>query len=261
MIYLTNISATQLRFSLTNRPNRKSVVDAMPVADSAFTTVVVDLAANATTSVTDDYFSAVIEAQRVVGGSAVLTVAFSPPVNSFGFAHNFGAVEAKVANGILTAVTDLQLAAPVNAATAQPKTPRNVTVTTVDAGGANLAGTVTITGLSAVGATQTETITVVAGVSLIAGVKAWAKITNIAWTFGATGAAGDTIAVGTGDVLGVPIFGTTLVLSKVLEDGADVPVVAQANATYNTYSPTATPNATKIFQIWGSYRAGNTVLS
>lgn len=173
------------------------------------------------------------------------------------FQVNYGAPSAKDAQGdnIVSTVTDLS--ATVSTAltiAAQPITPRNLLVALSDAAGSDLAGSITVVGTNAAGVSQTETFTVVAGTGSYTGAKAFATITSIHYNFGTTGAAADTLKIGDGDILGLPIVGTNFVPTKIIENGADVTVAsARYDSVNNTYKPATAPDGTKLFQIWGTY--------
>jgi len=110
----------------------------------------------------------------------------------------------------------------------QPGIPRNITVTVTAGATADTLGTVTITGTNYDDEEITETITPVAG-SAIAGTKAFKTVTTVVgagWTIDAVEGTNDTIKVGTGNELGLPlslnsateimlgILGTTIVATN-----------------------------------------------
>jgi len=91
--------------------------------------------------------------------------------------------------------------------TAQPGIPRNITITVTAGATADTIGTVTITGTNYNDEEITETITPVAG-SAIAGTKAFKTVTTVVgsgWVIDAVEGTNDTIKVGTGNELGLPL--------------------------------------------------------
>lgn len=98
------------------------------------------------------------------------------------------------------AITGTGASQDISTAITNPDYGRNTTITTTN--NAAPSGNVTITGNLADGTTaQTDVITIVAG-STALGVKAFVTVTNINVPAGVTAA--DTVAVGIGDVIGIP---------------------------------------------------------
>jgi hypothetical protein len=127
-----------------------------------------------------------------------------------------GAPIAASANRIVTS-TNMQNAAYTIAA--QPDVPRNITVTQTAAGTTDTSGTVTVVGTDIGGNALTEVITPVAG-SAVAGVNAFAHVTSVTgagWAENmASTATIDTITVGVGNLIGLPVSiqgAPTIVLS------------------------------------------------
>ena len=90
---------------------------------------------------------------------------------------------------------------------AQPDVPRNITVTVTAGGTADTMGTITVTGTNAIGQVITEAIVPVAG-STVAGLKAFKTVTSVVgvgWVIDAVEGTKDTIKIGVGTVLGLPI--------------------------------------------------------
>jgi len=90
---------------------------------------------------------------------------------------------------------------------AQPDVPRNITVTVTAGGTVDTMGTITVTGTNAIGQVISEVITPVAG-SAVAGLKAFKTVTSVVgagWVIDAVEGTKDTIKVGVGTVLGLPI--------------------------------------------------------
>jgi len=90
---------------------------------------------------------------------------------------------------------------------AQPEVPRNITVTATAGATADTLGTVTITGTNYDDEVISEVITPVAG-SAVAGTKAFKSVTTVVgagWAIDAVEGTNDTIKVGTGNELGLPL--------------------------------------------------------
>lgn len=90
---------------------------------------------------------------------------------------------------------------------AQPDVPRNITVTATAGGTADTMGTILVTGTNVDGDVITETLTPVAG-STVAGAKAFktvASVVGAGWVIDAVEGTNDTITVGVGNLLGLPI--------------------------------------------------------
>jgi len=90
---------------------------------------------------------------------------------------------------------------------AQPEVPRNITVTATAGATADTPGTVTITGTNYDDEVISEVITPVAG-SAVAGTKAFKSVTTVVgagWAIDAVEGTNDTIKVGTGNELGLPL--------------------------------------------------------
>ena len=90
---------------------------------------------------------------------------------------------------------------------AQPDVPRNITVTSTAVGTADTMGTITVVGTDADGQPISEVITPVSG-SLVAGLKAFkmvVSVTGAGWVVDAVEATKDTVIVGIGTALGMPI--------------------------------------------------------
>lgn len=131
--------------------------------------------------------------------------------------------------------------------------PRNLTAT----GSAGSDHVVTVTGTDEYGEVLVESLTL-SGTSVIQGKKAFKTVTGVAV---ATGAADDTLDLGFGDVLGLPVNlpGTGLVIAE-MESGAKATagtlvaaVSSAATATTGdvrgTYDPNSACDGTKSFQL------------
>ena len=90
---------------------------------------------------------------------------------------------------------------------AQPDVPRNITVTSTAVGTADTMGTITVVGTDADGQPLTEVVAPISG-QLVAGAKAFktvASVTGAGWVIDAVEGTKDTIIVGIGTALGMPI--------------------------------------------------------
>jgi hypothetical protein len=172
---------------------------------------------------------------------------------------NLGAPDTLDADGILDGVTatDSVQAYDVDdfkaGFTGTLDVPRNLTI--VGSAGAN--HVVTVTGTDVHGQVMVENLTVNADTP-VAGKKAFKTVTTVSV---AAGASGDTIDLGWGDVLGLPVFlpGAAHIL-KELQDGAAASagttvagVSTAATATTGdvrgTYDPNAAADGAKVFKL------------
>ena len=130
---------------------------------------------------------------------------------------------------------------------AQPDIPRNVTVTVTAGDTADTMGTVVVVGTDINGNALTETITPVAG-STVAGTKAFKTVTSVTgagWVIDGSEGTNDTITVGVGNLLGLPILiaaaancrlgivGTALVTPTTAAGTIDGCTVDLSAGTYN----------------------------
>ena len=132
---------------------------------------------------------------------------------------------------------------------AQPEVPRNITVTATAGATADTLGTITITGTNYEDEVISEVITPVAG-SAIAGTKAFKTVTTVVgagWVIDAVEGTNDTIKVGTGNELGLPLVldSTTEIIMGVL--GVTI------TATNPTVANPATLEGTTIDMSAGTY--------
>ena len=148
--------------------------------------------------------------------------------------------------GIITQKATLQTAGTATVA-AQPDVPRNLVVTLVDNAGADLAGSVTITGVGIDGAGVSEVFIVVAGTVSYVGSKVFAKVTSVAFDFGATATVTvDTLDVGQGAKLGL---GVGCQIIKLVSNGTEE-VASAVDATNGSFTPTTAPDGSKDFEVW-----------
>jgi len=134
---------------------------------------------------------------------------------------------------------------------AQPEVPRNITVTSTAVGTADTMGTITITGTNYDDEVITEEIVPVSG-STVAGIKAFKTVTTVVgagWVVDGDEKTADTIIVGTGNELGLPLVLDTItnVIMGVL--GTTI------TATNPTVGTPATIEETTIDMSSGTYDA------
>jgi hypothetical protein len=132
----------------------------------------------------------------------------STDVDKLGLDRKFiGHFQASAANAIAESATSVHAAITltasaqtVTAAITSPAIPRNVSITGSAAG---IAGNVTVTGTNYNGDTITEVIAL-SGTSTVVGNKAFATVVSIALP-AKTNSSGDTVSIGTGSKLGLPV--------------------------------------------------------
>lgn len=130
---------------------------------------------------------------------------------------------------------------------AQPDVARNITVSATAGATADTMGTILVTGTNIEGKPITETLTPVAG-STVAGAKAFktvASVVGAGWAIDGAEATNDTITVGVGGVLGLPILiaaaancrlgvvGTTLVTPTTTAGAIESCTVDISGGTFN----------------------------
>lgn len=103
----------------------------------------------------------------------------------------------------ITVSVDMKVGAYLLAA--QPDVPRNITATRTVVGAADTPGTIVIVGTDYAGAAITETITVGAHGVTVAGTKAFSTVTSVTGAGWVIADAADTITVGVGVAVGLPI--------------------------------------------------------
>lgn len=170
-----------------------------------------------------------------------------------GFAH-LGAVAAATTTG---KITQKDLNGVADGATCagivQPDVPRNVKLTITDGNASISAYSITVAGKAADGTTITENFTFADGLTP-AGSKVFASITSVTIDSIVGDGAGDTLDMGFGSKLGVPVmYGATgLVVTNLQVDGT-VEAASATDTTNNSFTPTTAPNGTKIFRVWFGY--------
>lgn len=165
-----------------------------------------------------------------------------------------GAVPAATTTG---AITQKSLSGISNGDTAsiiaQPKTPRNVKVTITDGNSSISAYSLTIAGKAPDGTTISETFTFADGLTPT-GSKIFASITSVTWNSGTGNGASDTLDLGYGSKLGVPVpYGAQgLVITSLLSNGT-IEAASATDQTNNSFTPTTAPDGAKLFFVWFGY--------
>lgn len=165
-----------------------------------------------------------------------------------------GAVAAPTTSAAATQLDLNAVAEPSNmASVVQPKTPRNVVVNFTDANASISAFDLTVHGKAIDGTTISENFVFAGGLDQV-GSKVFASITNFTLNSIAGNAAGDTLDMGYGSKIGVPVpYGATgLVVTKLISDGT-VEAASATDTTNNSFTPTTAPNGSKIFEVWFGY--------
>jgi hypothetical protein len=156
------------------------------------------------------------------------------------FQVNYAAPVAAAATTILAAKAANGNAAPG----AQPIYPANVRCTLAGSGGSTDV-VVTITGVLACGHDDVEEIAVLGGNGNYDGVKAWASITDIAYT--GTWDGGNVTFLN-GDKLGLPHMPLVSVYKEVF--GGAAQALGTVDLINGTYIPTGAPNGATVLELW-----------
>ena len=165
-----------------------------------------------------------------------------------------GAVAAATTTGLITQLSLTAIADGAQAVVAaQPKTPRNLKLTITDGNVSISAYSITAVGKAPNGETISETFTFADGLTP-AGSKIFASLTSVTVNSIVGDGASDTLDVGMGAKLGVPVpLGATgLVITKLISDGT-IEAPSATDQTNNSFTPTTAPNGTKIFEAWFGY--------
>lgn len=129
-------------------------------------------------------------------------------------------------------VTSVNMKAGAYTIAAQPDVPRNITVTQTAVDAEDTNGTIVIVGTDIAGNVITETITPNAGVT-VAGAKAFKTVTSVTGVGWIIGGGNDTITVGVGSLIGLPMTLTAdaLVFAGVLNGTreATLPVLTKSS--------------------------------
>ena len=168
---------------------------------------------------------------------------------------NHGAVAAPTTSGLITQ-KDLNGVADAATCTVLPapfKTPRNVVLNITVGNTSILTYSITVAGLAPDGTVISETFTQVQGLTP-AGSKIFASLTSVTINSITGDGAGDTLDVGMGAKLGLPLpYGSTgLVIQKLAVDGV-IEAASATDQTNNSFTPTTAANGAKIFTVWFSY--------
>ena len=160
--------------------------------------------------------------------------------------YNLGA-PALADDDLIVTVVDMKVGSYVVAA--QPEVPRNITVTSTAVGTADTMGTVTVTGTNYADEVISEIITPVSN-NTVAGTKAFKTVTTVVgagWSIDGVEATADTIIVGTGNELGLPL---------VLDSATEI-IIGVLGVTITATNPTvanpATIEGTTIDMSAGTY--------
>ena len=134
-----------------------------------------------------------------------------------------------------------------------PVVPRNVVINFTDADAGIDAFTVTVTGTAPDGTTVTEAFVFAGGLDQVGSVV-FASITSIVLTALNGAGAGDTLDIGYGSKIGLPVpYGSTsLSIIKLVVAGTEEAASA-TDATNNSFTPTTAPDGTKDFEVWYEY--------
>jgi hypothetical protein len=149
----------------------------------------------------------------------------------------------------------------------QPDYPRKLQVRVVDADESITAGTVTLVGVGIDGAAVGQTISLVGGTATTVTTDVYASVTSITVAALAGTVTGDTVGIGMGAALGLPIpnGAANVAVTRVVVDSASEAVgagnggtTAGLDSTGRALFPTTAPNATRdydIFFTWGGNKS------
>jgi hypothetical protein len=139
------------------------------------------------------------------------------------------------------------------AALVQPDVPRNIKLTITDGNASISAYSIAIVGTAADGSAVTETLTFANGLTP-AGSKIFATVTSVTVSSIVGNGAGDTLDLGYGSKLGVPVPATATALSikKISVNKLDDAVAATDTAN-NSFTTTTAPDGTKVVAVWFTY--------
>jgi hypothetical protein len=158
-----------------------------------------------------------------------------------------------------TLVTDVSAANGAQVIAAQPDVPRKLFVFITDANSSITAGNLVLVGIDASGAAIRETITLTGGTATKTTVNAFAILTSATIDSLAGAAGADHVAIGVGDALGLPVrAGAVLSVFKeaVGATVASTPVnetVGTVDSVARTVIPTTATDGTKCLWLWYSY--------
>lgn len=160
-----------------------------------------------------------------------------------------------------TIVTDVLAANGAQTIAAQPGTPRKLLLFITDANASISAGTLDIVGVDPSGTARTESIALTGGTASKTSTWAYATLTSATVTGLAGQGAGDNIALGVSNALGLVGCKTpassAFAVFKVVVDGAN-DVVGTVDATAGTLTPTTAPNGSRVFLIFCTFAVTTT---
>lgn len=182
--------------------------------------------------------------QRLSQALGALKKGYAIDTNLGGFpVHQVTKAPAAGTNTAVHAAVTLTTAAQtITEAISSPDFPRALLV---KGNASGIAGDVVIHGKDHADRSISETIAL-SGASAVQGKLAFKTVTSFELP-AKTNTSGDTVSIGTTNKLGLyrPIVGAALALLTV---DTTVEVEAAIDTTYNTYTPTTTPNGTKVFK-------------
>lgn len=132
--------------------------------------------------------------------------------------------------------------------------PRNLTFTTAGNTPADAPANAVITGFDAAGNPQTETVNLAQTATIASGVKAWSKITSVAYPIGQGTDA--TVSIGYGLVLGLKKTpksraGAALPIREIVDGG--LVTTGAMSATNKTYTPATAPDGAHDYAVYYEY--------
>lgn len=131
----------------------------------------------------------------------------------------------------------------------QPDVPRNLTVTHTAVSTADTLGTIAIVGTDYAGNALTETLTPSNG-TVVAGTKAFRSVTSITGAGWVIAAGNDTVTVGYGDLIGLPVqLAGTGTLLGALDTTLAVKATTGGSLPTSTVAET-NGNASKVLKVW-----------
>ena len=167
---------------------------------------------------------------------------------------NLGPVLAATTTGKATQKDLNALSLPATlAAIVQPDVPRNVKLTITDGNSGISVYTITVAGKAPDGTSITEIFTFADGLTP-AGSKIFASITSVTISALTGAGAADTLDLGYGTKLGVPLpYGSTGLLIVNLSIDGVVEASSATDTTNNSFIPTTAPNGTKLVKVFFAY--------
>jgi len=180
-------------------------------------------------------------------------VAFTPVNSKAGYVYYQNITAASTSAGAdqldLNGVAEPEVMANI----VQPDVPRNVVINFTDGDVSIDAFSVTVAGKAPDGNSITETFLFAGGLDQV-GSKIFAKVDSVTLNSINGNGAGDTLDLGYGAKIGVPLpFGSTgMSIVKLVSNGAEEAASA-TDTTNNSFTPTTAPDGSKDFEIWYEY--------